>query len=156
MAKLKINYIWAKTSTQSLASSKTSAGGGLVERSKGRPLSPHLQVYKWQRSMFYSILHRTASVGIGIIAILLLITMVIVDLENHLSYLILSFLFSFVGDVFLIASVACVSYYVFATLKYMFWDFAVLLEIPQSTYIGDITVFLSILSTVWITLCYIL
>ena len=31
-----------------------------------RPLSPHLQVYRWQWTMAYSILHRMTGVALGV------------------------------------------------------------------------------------------
>lgn len=37
---------------------------------KARPLSPHLQVYKWEITMFMSILHRMTGVGLIVACVL--------------------------------------------------------------------------------------
>lgn len=34
-------------------------------QNKARPLSPHLQIYRWQLTMFLSILHRATGVGLA-------------------------------------------------------------------------------------------
>ncbi|MBM3503661.1 MAG: succinate dehydrogenase, cytochrome b556 subunit [Alphaproteobacteria bacterium] len=39
--------------------------------SQERPLSPHLQVYRWQITMTMSILHRVTGVGLGLGALLM-------------------------------------------------------------------------------------
>jgi len=36
------------------------------ERPQSRPLSPHLQVYRWQITMTMSILHRVTGMGLAL------------------------------------------------------------------------------------------
>ncbi|MDF1750127.1 MAG: succinate dehydrogenase, cytochrome b556 subunit, partial [Alphaproteobacteria bacterium] len=38
---------------------------------ENRPLSPHLQIYRWQWTMAYSILHRATGIGLGVGTLLL-------------------------------------------------------------------------------------
>ena len=40
-------------------------------RSDDRPLSPHLQIYRWQLTMVLSILHRASGVALSVGAVLL-------------------------------------------------------------------------------------
>lgn len=41
-----------------------------------RPLSPHLQVYRWQLTSVLSILHRATGIGLGVGAVLLVLWLV--------------------------------------------------------------------------------
>lgn len=40
-------------------------------KTQDRPLSPHLQIYRWQWTMLYSILHRMTGVGLAVGSLLL-------------------------------------------------------------------------------------
>ena len=89
---------------------------------KNNPLSPHLQIYKWQISSLLSIAHRIVGV-INIIAITLICIWTLSLLFGESSYeMIKTFLNSFLGKFILISLCWTFSFHILNEVRHLAWD----------------------------------
>ena len=89
---------------------------------KNNPLSPHLQIYKWQISSLLSITHRIVGV-INIIAITLICFWSLSLLLGSESYLIINNFFqSFFGKFVAVGLCWTFSFHILNELRHLFWD----------------------------------
>ena len=89
---------------------------------KNNPLSPHLQIYKWQISSLLSITHRIVGV-INIFAITLICFWSLSLLLGGGSYEIIQALFnSFFGKFIAIGLCWTFSFHILNELRHLFWD----------------------------------
>ena len=86
------------------------------------PLSPHLQIYKWQISSLLSITHRIVGV-INFFAIILIClwTAFIIFGQNNYS-IINIFLYSSIGKFLSISLCWTFSFHILNELRHLFWD----------------------------------
>tara|TARA_B100000767_G_C19572253_1_gene453701 strand:- start:111 stop:497 length:387 start_codon:yes stop_codon:yes gene_type:complete len=86
------------------------------------PLSPHLQIYKWQISSLLSIAHRIVGV-INIVAITLICFWTLLLLFSESSYEITKlFLNSFFGKFILISLCWTFSFHILNEIRHLAWD----------------------------------
>ena len=86
------------------------------------PLSPHLQIYKWQISSLLSIAHRIVGV-INIVAITLICFWTLLLLFSESSYEITKlFLNSFFGKFILISLCWTISFHILNEIRHLAWD----------------------------------
>ena len=87
-----------------------------------RPLSPHLQVYRWQWTMALSILHRATGLFLSLGAVYLVLWLVSIaagpDAYAHLR----SFNASIIGRLLLLAWTASLFYHLCNGLRHLAWD----------------------------------
>ena len=89
---------------------------------KNNPLSPHLQIYKWQISSLLSIAHRIVGV-INILAITLICIWVSLLLLGENNYeMIRSFLNSFFGKFIIISLCWTFSFHILNEIRHLTWD----------------------------------
>ena len=89
---------------------------------KNNPLSPHLQIYKWQISSLLSITHRIVGV-INILAITIICFWSLSLLLGAESYLIINnFLQSFFGKFVAVGLCWTFSFHILNELRHLFWD----------------------------------
>tara|TARA_Y100001958_G_scaffold13020_1_gene7920 strand:+ start:165 stop:551 length:387 start_codon:yes stop_codon:yes gene_type:complete len=89
---------------------------------KNNPLSPHLQIYKWQISSLLSITHRIVGV-INIVAITIICLWTLSLLLGAESYeLINNFFKSFLGKFVVIGLCWTFSFHILNELRHLFWD----------------------------------
>lgn len=141
MTKININYEKQSNQEQSL-------GKASPERTKMRPVSPHIAIYKWEWTMIYSIMHRISAVGVGVIMLTFLLSGLLLPFTTWSD---LSF-FQLFEDFFLIkiyyaASVFCIAYYIFATIKYLLWGRVIGLDLQRSKWLGHSSLIATILFT---------
>ena len=87
-----------------------------------RPLSPHLQVYRWQISNTLSILHRLTGVALSVGA-LALVSWLLALASGQVAYAQLSWAFtSLAGQLFLIGWTFCFFYHLCNGLRHLAWD----------------------------------
>tara|TARA_Y100000768_G_C23738842_1_gene568405 strand:- start:80 stop:466 length:387 start_codon:yes stop_codon:yes gene_type:complete len=92
-----------------------------MEQNKN-PLSPHLQIYKWQISSLLSIAHRIIGV-INIIAITLICSWVLFLLLGENYYKILQiFLNSLLGKFIIISLSWSFSFHILNEIRHLAWD----------------------------------
>ena len=89
---------------------------------KNSPLSPHLQIYKWQISSLLSITHRIVGV-INILAIIIICFLSLSLLLGEESYQIVNNFFkSFLGKFIIIGLCWTFSFHILNELRHLAWD----------------------------------
>ena len=105
---------------------------------KNNPLSPHLQIYKWQISSLLSITHRIIGI-INFIVIILLCTLLIFSDSNFEIFLKLSN--SFFGKFFIIAICWSFSFQILNEIRHLAWDMGYGFDLKIANITGIITIF---------------
>jgi succinate dehydrogenase / fumarate reductase cytochrome b subunit len=124
----------------------------VANRPVHRPLSPHLQVYKWQLTSVLSILHRATGIALSVGA-LYLATWVIYAAANPTAYaLFQSFNTSILGRIVLGGWLFCAFYHLCNGIRHLFWDAGYGFELKDAYRSGWIVVTVSLVATVvsWI------
>ena len=94
----------------------------IVMRNNNNPLSPHLQIYRWQISSLLSIAHRIVGV-INILAITLICFWTLSLLLGENSYLTTKiFLESFLGKFIVICLCWTFSFHILNEIRHLIWD----------------------------------
>jgi succinate dehydrogenase / fumarate reductase cytochrome b subunit len=120
----------------------------LVMQDKNNPLSPHLQIYKWQISSLLSITHRIVGI-INISAITLICLWSLLLLLGEESYDVLKFfLNSFFGKFFAIALCWTFSFHILNELRHLMWDFGFGFDLKVSKITGVLVFFGSFVFTI--------
>ena len=115
---------------------------------KNNPLSPHLQIYKWQISSLLSITHRIVGV-INIFAITIICFWSLSLLLGAESYLIINnFLQSFFGKFVAIGLCWTFSFHILNELRHLFWDLGYGFDLKISKITGVLALVGSFLLTV--------
>lgn len=104
-------------------------------RSADRPLSPHLQIYRWQLTSVMSILHRAAGVALSIGTVLLVWWLVAAASGPDAYDRIENFLGSWIGLVLLLGWSASLFYHLCNGIRHLVWDTGHALDLG-STYLG--------------------
>jgi succinate dehydrogenase / fumarate reductase, cytochrome b subunit len=87
-----------------------------------RPLSPHLQVYRWQLTSVLSILHRFAGIGLSL-GTILLVWWLVAAAEGPDSYArVQAFLGSWIGRILLFGWTVALFYHLCNGLRHLWWD----------------------------------
>jgi succinate dehydrogenase / fumarate reductase cytochrome b subunit len=100
-----------------------------------RPLSPHLQVYRWQLTSVLSILHRGSGVALSAGAILLVWWLVAAAEGPHSYAAMQAFLASWLGRILLFGWTLALFYHLCNGLRHLWWDSGRGLELRQ-VYVG--------------------
>lgn len=113
-----------------------------------RPLSPHLQIYRWPVTMATSIAHR--GTGLALAAGTLLVTWWLIAVASGDSQF---SLFSTVarnpaGQIVLFAFVWSLAFHLLNGVRHLAWDFGYGFAVPTANRTGVLVVILSLLSAV--------
>jgi succinate dehydrogenase / fumarate reductase, cytochrome b subunit len=92
--------------------------GGLVRR----PLSPHLQVYRWQISTVLSIMHRFSGIALSVGALVLVWWLVAAATSPEAFADVQWFLGSVIGYIVLIGWTIALFYHLFNGIRHLAWD----------------------------------
>ncbi len=92
--------------------------GTLVQR----PLSPHLQVYKWPVSMVLSISHRVTGIGLSVGTLLMTWWLVAAAASDNAFAAVQGFLGSWLGVLLLIGWAAALLLHLFQGIRHLAWD----------------------------------
>lgn len=106
-----------------------SSDGSRIER----PLSPHLQVYRWPITMAQSILHRITGISLGAAALLLVTWLVTAASGPGPFGAVQWFVASPIGLAILFLFTLALFYHLAAGLRHLFWDAVIGFEKPQFT-----------------------
>ena len=87
-----------------------------------RPLSPHIQIYKWPLAMAISILHRITGVALAVGALLMVVILVSVASGPEAYEYIRELLASTVGNVFLFLWTVALFLHLFNGIRHLVWD----------------------------------
>ena len=112
------------------------------------PLSPHLQIYKWQISSLLSITHRIVGV-INILAITLICIWTLSLLLGENSYEITEiFLKSFFGKFLIVSLCWTFSFHILNELRHLIWDMGYGFDLKVAKITGVLAFFGSFVLTI--------
>jgi succinate dehydrogenase / fumarate reductase cytochrome b subunit len=97
-----------------------------------RPLSPHLQIYRWQWTMTLSILHRITGVGLGLGAILLVYWLSAAASGPAAFARAQGFVGSWFGILVLLGFSVALFYHLANGIRHLFWDVGRGFELKQA------------------------
>lgn len=120
-----------------------------------RPLSPHLQVYRWQLTMVMSILHRATGVAlvVGVFALAWWLLAVAAGGENYVNAA--DALASPLGKFVLFGFSLALVYHLLNGIRHLLWDAGWGFEIPEVYRSGYIVAGLTVIFTAaiwWVAL----
>ncbi len=87
-----------------------------------RPVSPHLQIYKWPLAMAISILHRVTGVALAVGAMLMVAIFVAVASDPACYEWIQNMLANKIGKSFLFLWTFALFLHLFNGIRHLFWD----------------------------------
>jgi len=112
------------------------------------PLSPHLQIYRWNISSLISITQRISSV-INLLAIILIFFWLLVlsfGESNYELFLLISN--SFIGKFILIGFTWSMSFHLLSGIRHLIWDLGYGFEIKTANISGTIVIIFSLVLTI--------
>ena len=111
------------------------------------PLSPHLQVYKYQLTSVLSITHRMTGVVLSLAAIVFCIWLASVAAGEETYAAVMSHVTAWYGWVLIIAFSFSLYYHLCNGIRHLFWDIGKGLEIESAYRSGYAVIFFSIALT---------
>lgn len=112
-----------------------------------RPLSPHLQVWKWAMNMTLSILHRVSGVALSL-GTLALVWMIVAVANGPDAYACFyTFITSVFGQLLLFGWTGALYYHLCSGIRHLLMDAGYLLTIPQAVKAGYVIFIVSIALT---------
>ena len=119
---------------------------------ENRPLSPHLQIYKWHISSLVSISHRITGI-INFFAITLICLWFAFMLLGETNYQIINnFLETFLGKFILISITWSFSFQMLSEIRHLIMDYGYGFELQKTKVTGLLVIFGSIILTILIYL----
>jgi succinate dehydrogenase / fumarate reductase cytochrome b subunit len=119
----------------------------VANRPTSRPLSPHLQVYRWQLTAVLSILHRATGIALSV-GVLYLATWVVFAAGSEATYAkFQAFNGSIVGRFILGGWLFCLFYHLFNGIRHLFWDVGYGFELKDTYRSGWTVVAASLIAT---------
>ena len=117
-------------------------------QNNNNPLSPHLQIYKWQISSLLSITHRIVGV-INILAITLICIWTLSLLLGENSYEITEiFLISFFGKFLIVFFCWTFSFHILNEIRHLAWDMGYGFDLKVANITGALAFFGSFVLTI--------
>ena len=118
-----------------------------------RPLSPHLQIYKWQLTMTLSILHRATGVALAVGTILVLALLVALAAGPDSYAAVRGFCGAPLGLFLLLCWSWSLCFHLLNGIRHLVWDTGWGFEIPRAYATGWSVVVLSLVLTAVIWAC---
>ena len=119
----------------------------MIEKDKN-PLSPHLQIYKWQISSLLSITHRIVGV-INIFAITLICLWITSLLLGENTYEIINIILnSFFGKFLIISLCWTFSFHILNEIRHLAWDLGYGFDLKIAKITGILVFFCSFILTI--------
>lgn len=117
-----------------------------------RPLSPHLQIYRWPVTMATSILHRATGVGLGFGTLLLGWWLLAAAAGPDYYAMVQACLGSWIGRLILLGFSWALFYHLLNGIRHLFWDVGHGYSIPVANRSGWAVIVGSVVLTVlaWI------
>jgi len=120
-----------------------------------RPLSPHLQIYRWPLSMALSILHRATGIALAV-GLLLVVWLLLSLASGPESYAVArAFCASWLGLVLLFAWSWALFFHLCNGVRHLFWDIGVGFAKAQAQRSAFVVVAASLLLTALVWICVI-
>jgi succinate dehydrogenase / fumarate reductase cytochrome b subunit len=124
----------------------------VANRPSNRPLSPHLQVYRWQLTSVLSILHRATGIALSVGALYLAIWVMYASGSSRGYAVFQEFNGSIVGRILLGGWLFSAFYHLCNGIRHLFWDAGYGFELKDAYRSGWIVVAVSLVATIlsWI------
>ena len=117
-----------------------------------RPLSPHLQVYRFEWTMAYSIVHRITGVGLSLGAVLFVVWLMALATGPDAFDAVQAFIGSWFGRLLLLGFTWALFYHFCNGIRHMLWDIGIGFEIDTAAKTGHT---IAVSSVVLTLLCWI-
>ena len=101
-----------------------------------RPVSPHLQVYRWTVTMASSILHRASGVALGAGALWLAWWLIAASTGYEAFDCVQAFSGSIIGLILLFGVTLALMFHLLNGIRHLFWDLGHGFELPTATKSG--------------------
>lgn len=112
-----------------------------------RPLSPHLQIWKWTLIMAMSILHRASGIALSV-GTLMLVWMLCAAAAGRESYqCFLDFAESAIGQVMLFGWTGAIFFHLCAGVRHLLMDAGYLINVPHAKLASRIVLLLALALT---------
>jgi|KBSMisStaDraftv2_1062788.scaffolds.fasta_scaffold87463_2 succinate dehydrogenase / fumarate reductase cytochrome b subunit len=118
-----------------------------------RPLSPHLQIYRWQLTMVLSIIHRATGVALAAGTVLLIALLLALAAGPDAYQTVRAFCASWLGMLMLFGWSWALCFHMFNGLRHLLWDVGWGFEIPRAYLTGWTVVAASLVMTALIWAC---
>lgn len=121
-----------------------------------RPLSPHLQIYKWPVTMGTSIIHRITGVGLALGTILLAWWLIAAALGPEAYDQFQTLAGHWFGRFVLFGFTVALVYHALNGVRHLFWDFGYGFKVPTANMTGILTYGLTAILTlvIWAAAYY--
>ena len=117
-----------------------------------KPISPHLQIYRWHISSLLSITHRISGI-INLLALIFIFFWLIVLSFGETNYeLFLLAINSFIGKFILIGFTWSLCFHILSGIRHLVWDLGYGFEIKTANISGALVIIFSLALTVIIWL----
>ena len=113
------------------------------------PLSPHLQIYRWQVSSLLSITHRISGVINLLALIFILFWLLVLSFGENNYELFLISINSFFGKFILIGFTWSMSFHLLSGIRHLVWDLGYGFEIKTANISGVIVIISSLFLTIF-------
>lgn len=122
-----------------------------------RPLSPHLQIYKWPVTMGTSIIHRITGVGLGLGTLLLAWWLIAAALGPEAYELFQTLAGHWFGRLVLFGFTVSLVYHALNGVRHLFWDFGYGFKVTTANMSGLLTYGLTAVLTfvIWAAAYYV-
>lgn len=91
-------------------------------KTQDRPLSPHLQIYRWQWTMLYSILHRATGIALSAGTLLLVWWLLALASGPEAFAVARGFIGSIIGQIMLFGWTWSLMYHLGNGIRHLVWD----------------------------------
>ena len=118
-----------------------------------RPLSPHLQIYRWQLTMVLSIIHRMTGVALAVGTILLIALLLALAAGPDAYQTVRAFCSSWLGLLLLFGWSWALCFHLCNGIRHLAWDTGWGFEIPRAYLTGWTVVAASLVMTALIWAC---
>ena len=112
-----------------------------------RPLSPHLQIYRWQLHMVMSIVHRITGLGLGVGGVLLAWWAVALAAGEAAFGAFQAFIVHPAGRLVLFGFTFSLIYHALNGIRHLFWDIGWGFEKKTASRSGLLVLFLAVAAT---------
>lgn len=119
----------------------------------GRPLSPHLTIYRWPITMTLSILHRMTGVALSIGLIVLVVWLESIAIGVDAYAMVAGLMNTIIGKLMLLGLSFAFFFHLSNGIRHLFWDVGMGFELHQTNASAWLVVIASVLMTAvyWFT-----
>lgn len=121
--------------------------------SHDRPLSPHLQIYRWQITSVLSILHRLTGVALAIGTLLLVYWLIAAAMGVEEFATARTLVGSVLGRLLLLGWSLALFYHLANGIRHLFWDVGLGFELPTVTRSGWAVLLVTLVLTLAAWIC---